>query len=160
MSHSAGLSVPPPRTPPLRSTSANAPLQLAARLIFAVLLGAVLLYTGSMAGSVLNAGLSKRQPFGSTGGNFQPARTAGDRDDEVVEALAVEDIEDEDGVGGGEDVYRLYTGSGSTDDGWPEVDDWVSFEDMYAFSPFRSLFFFFGVCIVGNGADAGEQVGE
>lgn len=88
------------------------------------------LYKGITAGNEPKSEVSKRQSFGSTGGNFQPARTAGDQADVAIEALAVGGIEDQDGVGGGEDVYRFYSGDGSTDDGWPEVDDWVSFEDM------------------------------
>ena len=95
-----------------------------------MVLSPVLIYTGAVAGNRPNYELNKRQSFGSTGGNFQPARTAGDKDDEVIDELAVKDIEDQDGVGGGEDVYRFYTGDGTTNDGWPEVDDWVSFEDM------------------------------
>jgi len=90
-----------------------------------------MIYTGSIAGNRPNYMLNKRQSLGSTGGNFQPARSAGDGDVQVIEALAVEDVDDDDGVGGGEDVYHLYTGSGSTDDGWPDIEDWVSFEDMW-----------------------------
>ncbi len=108
-----------------------------------MLLCTALIYTGSVAGNKANYELNKRQSFGSTGGNFQPARSERDSDAEVIEALAVEDVEDDDGVGGGEDVYRLYKGTGSTDDGWPDVDDWVSFEDMYVFPP-PLLFLFRG----------------
>lgn len=35
-----------------------------------------------------------------------------------------------DGIGGGRDEYRMYWGSGSTSDGWPDRSQWVSFVDM------------------------------
>jgi hypothetical protein len=34
-----------------------------------------------------------------------------------------------DGVAGS-DTYKMYSGSGSTSDGWPSRDKWVSFESM------------------------------
>ena len=35
-----------------------------------------------------------------------------------------------DGIGSGEDRYTMYYGTGSTSDGWPAKDRWVSFENM------------------------------
>ena len=75
----------------------------------------------------------------SKDGNFQPTRSGDDpEEDQVIEALAVEEIEDHDGIGEGEDTYVAYKGNGTVEAGWPDVDDWVSFEDMYDF-PFPRL---------------------
>lgn len=35
-----------------------------------------------------------------------------------------------DGIGAGIDKYKTYTGTGSPEDGWPIINDWVSFADM------------------------------
>lgn len=35
-----------------------------------------------------------------------------------------------DGIGAGVDKYTTYTGTGSPEDGWPIINDWVSFADM------------------------------
>ena len=79
-----------------------------------------------------NHALHKRASFGNKSGNFQPSRDDDKEvEDQVIDALAVEDIDDQDGKGEGEDTYILYEGDGSTDDGWPDISDWVSFEDMY-----------------------------
>ncbi|OKL58451.1 hypothetical protein UA08_06151 [Talaromyces atroroseus] len=49
----------------------------------------------------------------------------------TVSALQVTSIVDDDGVGAGANTYTFYTGDGSTAAGWPALDDWVSFEDMF-----------------------------
>ncbi|EXJ67761.1 uncharacterized protein A1O5_09107 [Cladophialophora psammophila CBS 110553] len=36
-----------------------------------------------------------------------------------------------DGAGAGSDIYRTYSGDGSASAGWPEMAQWVSFEDMF-----------------------------
>ncbi|KIW93902.1 uncharacterized protein Z519_05217 [Cladophialophora bantiana CBS 173.52] len=36
-----------------------------------------------------------------------------------------------DGAGAGSDMYRTYSGDGSASAGWPEMAQWVSFEDMF-----------------------------
>lgn len=36
----------------------------------------------------------------------------------------------QDGIGAGKDVYRIYYGNGSTGNGWPDKSKWVSFENM------------------------------
>jgi len=35
-----------------------------------------------------------------------------------------------DGVGAGIDVYKYYTGDGSSAAGWPAMTQWVSFQQM------------------------------
>ena len=90
--------------------------------------------------SAINA-LRKRAAFGNKDGNFQPSRSDDeDVEDQVIDVLAVEDIEEQDGVGAGVDTYILYTGNGTVDEGWPDIDDWASFEDLCASFPYaRSL---------------------
>lgn len=44
--------------------------------------------------------------------------------------VAVWNINDEDGVGAGNDQYTMYWGDGSVDQGWPARDQWVSFTEM------------------------------
>ncbi|OXV07878.1 hypothetical protein Egran_04358 [Elaphomyces granulatus] len=31
------------------------------------------------------------------------------------------------------DQYTLYLGDGSTNDGWPSIDQWMPFDDLYVF---------------------------
>ena len=71
--------------------------------------------------------------FGVLDGNFQPARSvaeAGEKTDLVVDVLAVDLLDDEDGSGKGKDKYTLYEGNGTTAAGWPKKKDWVSYGDM------------------------------
>ena len=42
--------------------------------------------------------------------------------------IAVPTVNDQDGIL--IDYYRQYNGNGSTDDGWPSKDKWISFMDM------------------------------
>lgn len=35
-------------------------------------------------------------------------------------------------TGGFGDVYKMYSGSGNPSSGWPTMDDWMSFEDMFS----------------------------
>ncbi|KAH7053395.1 hypothetical protein B0J12DRAFT_55214 [Macrophomina phaseolina] len=49
----------------------------------------------------------------------------------VTSGAAVSTINNQDGIGGGSDTYRLYTGDGSLEAGWPTKEQWVSFEDMF-----------------------------
>lgn len=78
--------------------------------------------------------LTTRESIGTKTGNFQPSRdNKTDGADEVAGPLAVDELEGDDGKGEGEDEYHLYSGDGTTDDGWPDIDDWVSFDDMYVF---------------------------
>jgi hypothetical protein len=77
--------------------------------------------------------------FGNKKGNFQPTsnkvskRRISKRDTGGwVENgnVAVWNINDEDGVGAGNDQYTMYWGDGSVDQGWPARDQWVSFTEM------------------------------
>ena len=80
--------------------------------------------------------LRKRASFGNKNGNFQPSRSDdGEVEDQVIDVLAVEDIKEQDGVGAGVDTYILYTGNGTVDQGWPNTDEWASFEDLCASFP-------------------------
>ncbi|GAD98869.1 hypothetical protein PMAA_009950 [Paecilomyces variotii No. 5] len=73
----------------------------------------------------------------SHGPNYQPNRTepAGARvleaGETVTSSVAVTSINDNDGIGGGTDSYTMYWGDGSAAAGWPSIDQWVSFEDMF-----------------------------
>ena len=49
----------------------------------------------------------------------------------VTGPLAVSTINDNDGKGSGNDVYKMYSGDGSTNAGWPALSDWVSFDAMF-----------------------------
>ncbi|RAO67263.1 uncharacterized protein BHQ10_003275 [Talaromyces amestolkiae] len=49
----------------------------------------------------------------------------------TASGLAVTTINDEDGIGAGVDSYTFYQGDGTTADGWPSTDDWVSFSEMF-----------------------------
>ena len=49
----------------------------------------------------------------------------------VTGSVAVSSINDDDGVGAGQDAYKFYEGDGSTGAGWPATEDWVSFTDMF-----------------------------
>lgn len=42
-----------------------------------------------------------------------------------------------DGVGGGSDSYKMYWGTGTTGEGWPDRSRWVSFVDMSVYSKNR-----------------------
>lgn len=49
----------------------------------------------------------------------------------VTGSVAVSSVNDDDGIGPGEDAYNFYSGDGSTGAGWPAADTWVSFADMF-----------------------------
>ena len=49
----------------------------------------------------------------------------------VTGSVAVSSINDQDGIGSGQDAYKLYQGDGSTGAGWPDIKAWVSFDDMF-----------------------------
>ncbi|KAL1961818.1 hypothetical protein VTN77DRAFT_1030 [Rasamsonia byssochlamydoides] len=65
----------------------------------------------------------------SRGPNHQPAKRA--TGEVVTGPQAVSNINNTDGIGRGQDVYKLYLGDGSTADGWPAMSDWVSFDYMF-----------------------------
>uniref|UniRef100_A0A093VS14 Uncharacterized protein n=1 Tax=Talaromyces marneffei PM1 TaxID=1077442 RepID=A0A093VS14_TALMA len=46
-------------------------------------------------------------------------------------SLVVPSINDKDGIGAGTDSYTFYQGDGTAADGWPSIDDWVSFREMF-----------------------------
>ncbi|PWY74217.1 hypothetical protein BO83DRAFT_408078 [Aspergillus eucalypticola CBS 122712] len=48
-----------------------------------------------------------------------------------VSALAVTSINDSVGKSSGSNSYTMYTGDGSTADGWPAKSDWLSFDAMW-----------------------------
>ncbi|PYH97276.1 hypothetical protein BO71DRAFT_448025 [Aspergillus ellipticus CBS 707.79] len=46
-------------------------------------------------------------------------------------AVAVKTINDSTGKSSGTDSYTMYTGDGSTQDGWPAKSDWLSFDELW-----------------------------
>ena len=83
------------------------------------------------------------QSFGlghKNGGNFQPNRSSSSIPHGpqplavggvVTGGAAVTSINNHDGIGAGQDVYRTWSGPGTSQAGWPRKDQWVSFEDMF-----------------------------
>ena len=99
-----------------------------------------------MAVSILAGPVPAGKPasLGKREGNFQPARSAhsapvksarnakrqtGETVDISVDAVwTINDYTD--GIGNGVDQYKMYYGDGSSADGWPTREDWVTFDDM------------------------------
>ena len=77
--------------------------------------------------------------YGHKSGNFQPSRNTNGAEGlsilatggVVTGGAAVSTINNQDGVGAGSDVYKLYSGDGSLAAGWPTEEQWVSFENMF-----------------------------
>lgn len=88
-----------------------------------------------LASSLPLALTAEPQPyFGNKDGNFQPTRTSRVggatiklTGGQVGGALAVNSINNQDGIGGGSDTYTQYCGNG---DAFPPKSSWVSFEQM------------------------------
>ena len=69
--------------------------------------------------------------FSRVGTSYYPntTRTTEPGEGTVTESgIAVPSVNNEDGIL--IDYYKQYNGNGSTDDGWPERDKWISFMDM------------------------------
>lgn len=79
----------------------------------------------------------RRASASGTGASTAPSSTgtasAGDVDvrQKVTGHAAVDSVKDNDGSGAGKDEYKMYHGSGSASDGWPSLDDWVSYSNMW-----------------------------
>jgi len=81
--------------------------------------------------------------FGNKHGNFMPfnntptpTRTTRDlvaraKGGVVTGGAKVTSINNQDGIGGGQDKYTMYWGDGSAGAGWPAKENWVSFENMF-----------------------------
>jgi len=55
-----------------------------------------------------------------------PTRATG----QVVSGSVATSVNDNDGIGAGTDAYTLHTGNGAS--GFPSIDQWVNFEDMFS----------------------------
>ncbi|CEJ90125.1 hypothetical protein VHEMI05929 [[Torrubiella] hemipterigena] len=101
-------------------------------------------------------------------GNFMPSRTspAAAAEGSALEARAtgekvsgsnyVGTINNQDGIGSGTDSYKYYSGDGTTGQGWPGKDKWVSFENM--FNNYKNTMFN-GCSQFGQANDSGPEVG-
>lgn len=74
--------------------------------------------------------------YGNKDGNFQPTSTVNKESPDttgetVTGGAAVTTINNQDGIGAGTDTYITYSGDGSLQAGWPTLQQWVSFEDMF-----------------------------
>lgn len=85
-----------------------------------------------------NDKLAVFKPKGPDGGNYMPTspvsdsierRQTGERVNGGLATYNQDNIHD--GNGNGVDSYTMYWGDGSTGQGWPSKDRWVSFENMF-----------------------------
>ncbi|MCJ1343056.1 hypothetical protein MMC31_001247 [Peltigera leucophlebia] len=89
-----------------------------------------LLSASLLASSLPLALTADPQPyFGNKDGNFQPTKTSPNFiGGQVVGALAINSINNQDGIGAGSDTYIQHCGNG---DDFPQTSQWVSFKEMF-----------------------------